>query len=162
MTESYLYIFVRTDLSIPHQIVQSNHAALHLALNHQGIQGVPNIVLIGVPNLKSLLKVERKLMEAQIHYFAWHEPDNDMGFTSIATVPLSGHIRSILSNYRLYQMPRGISECPLDSKSRGAGLSPAGAANLSPSAGSSTAEQRLLSSQVEGSIPSRRSISNPS
>lgn len=75
-------------------------------------------------------------MDAGITYHSWHEPDDDIGFTAIATVPLTGEIRGVLANYRLYQyqspLPRGISACTPPSKGGGAGLSPAGVATLSP------------------------------
>lgn len=99
-----------------------------MALEHAGIEGIPNIVLIGMPNMRSLVRVERKLQESGISHFSWHEPDYDMGFTAIATVPLRGEIRKVLANYRLYQLPRSTSECALASKAKGAGISPAGVA----------------------------------
>lgn len=105
--------------------MQSNHAVFHLALKYHGIEGIPNIVLIGIPNIRSLSKVERKLQENSISHFSWHEPDFDLGFTSIATVPLSGDIRKVLENYRLYPRACRISECTSASKAEGAGISPA-------------------------------------
>lgn len=134
MTESHVYVFVRQDIPLEHQFIQSNHAVLHLALKHTGIVGVPNIVGIGVPNLKSLHKVKAKLEENFITHLCWSEPDNDLGFTAVATVPLCGKIREVLSNYRLWkhapQLVRRISECASASKAEGVGLSPTGPTNL--------------------------------
>ncbi|HVI10203.1 MAG TPA: hypothetical protein VND65_18075 [Candidatus Binatia bacterium] len=56
---------------------------------------------IGVPDVRGLLRLEQKLVDAGITFFRWDEPDDDLGFTSIATVPLCGKIREVLQNYRL-------------------------------------------------------------
>ena len=59
-------------------------------------------MLIGVPNAASLIRVEKKLQQNQIPHYSWKEPDFDLGFTAIATGPISGIKRQALSNYRLY------------------------------------------------------------
>jgi hypothetical protein len=48
----------------------------------------PFVVLIGVPNKKSFEKVLTKLEDNHIEYAQFFEPDNDMGLSAIATVPL--------------------------------------------------------------------------
>lgn len=83
-------------------MVQSNHATLTIAASKYDFGGVPNIVLIGVPDLAALQRAERKLADNGIPHVSWHEPDNDLGFTSIATIPLSTEEKKCLSNFRLW------------------------------------------------------------
>jgi hypothetical protein len=86
-------------------MVQSNHATLTIASSKYDFDGIPNIVLIGVPDLPALNRVQRKLAGCGIPHCAWIEPDNDMGFTSIATVPLSREEKEPLAHYRLWRLP---------------------------------------------------------
>jgi hypothetical protein len=103
-------------------MVQSNHATLTIAGSKYDFAGIPNIVLIGVPDIVGLQRVERKLADNGIPHVSWHEPDGDMGFTAIATIPLTAEEKKCLSNYRLWHP---ISACtsekegPADQKSSG-------------------------------------------
>lgn len=89
-------------------------------------------MLIGVPHLAALERVQEKLNLNKIAYHAWHEPDFDYGFTAIATVPISKERKAVLANYRLYSPvvsalktpARGPVPCSGD-----AGENPAGGAN---------------------------------
>lgn len=100
--DTYVYVFVRQDLPLSQQLVQSNHAVFSLAtLTRQ--ESVPNIIAIGVPDKPALERVLAKLKANQIPHYAWHEPDYDYGFTSIATVPLTVEQKQVLENYRLWK-----------------------------------------------------------
>jgi hypothetical protein len=48
-----------------------------------------------------LRKVRDKLVEWKIPHYEYTEPDNDFGFTSIATIPLEEEYRFIFQDYRL-------------------------------------------------------------
>lgn len=104
----YFYLFVRTDLPIEQQIIQTNHATYHMALaypfhNHQTI---PSIVLIGVPHQKALERVIQKLNRHNIAHTPFYEPDWDMGLSAVATTPnLSEEQRSVLRNYSIWREP---------------------------------------------------------
>lgn len=78
-----------------------------MATNYRPEEGVPNIVYIGVPDINALNRVLKKLKDNQIPHFPWIEPDNDFGFTSIATIPLNPSIKEVLKNYRLLKYDRG-------------------------------------------------------
>lgn len=84
-------------------MVQSNHATLTIASSPYDFAGIPNIVLIGVPDLAALKRADRKLSDCGIVHCAWTEPDGDMGFTAIATVPLSSEEKEPLKQYRLWR-----------------------------------------------------------
>jgi hypothetical protein len=110
------------------QHVQSLHAVLHLALEHAGICGIPNIVLIGVPDVRALDRVQLKLRDAGITFFHWDEPDDDLGFTAIATVPIRGPLRDVLKNYRILKHgPREmLAYSPTPAKNVDVGSNPTG------------------------------------
>lgn len=64
---------------------------------------IPSTVVIGVPNQKALHRVIKKLELNNITYESFHEPDWDLGLTSVATVPLSESQRSILKDYSIWR-----------------------------------------------------------
>lgn len=66
------------------------------------IQGISNIILIGVPDVRGLERVLVRLESCSLPYHAWREPDYDMGFTAIATEPLDDAQRAVLARYRLW------------------------------------------------------------
>ena len=74
-----------------------------MATLHKPVEGViPNIIIIGVPDVEALHRVQAKLKAYQIPHYAWTEPDYDLGFTSIATGVLSEEQKLPLKNYRLW------------------------------------------------------------
>lgn len=97
-----MFVFVRQDISLAQKIVQYNHAVLSIASSSYEITGIPNIVMIGIPDLECLCRAESKLAAHFIPHVSWHEPDGDLGFTSIATIPISSEQKKVLSNYRLW------------------------------------------------------------
>lgn len=101
-TDRHLYVFVRQDLTLTQQIVQSNHASLSIASRHH-IEGIPNIVIIGVPDRAGLAEAIRRMIQWGLGYYAWFEPDFDLGLTAVATVPLDRDQRKLFSNYALWR-----------------------------------------------------------
>lgn len=96
---------------------------------------VPNIVVIGVPDVAALNRVLVKLRANQIPHHSWHEPDFDFGFTAIATAPLDDSQRAVLANYRLYSGGVNVTTC---------GFTPDSAAN------SPVVSNRTSASKAEG------------
>ena len=68
---------------------------------------IPNLVVIGVPNKEALERVSAKLLHHKIRHYNYSEPDYQMGFTAIATVPLTVEEKKVLSNYRLWKVTPG-------------------------------------------------------
>jgi hypothetical protein len=97
-----VYVFVRQDIPIQHQMVQSNHAVLTVS-SAVAIDGIPNIILIGVPDVPALNRAKAKLIAHGIDHSEWVEPDMDLGFTAMATVPLSVEEKIPLAHYRLWR-----------------------------------------------------------
>ncbi len=100
-------------MALADQIVQSNHAILTLAttasphysfnFNPPSKHNYPNIILIGVPDRRALDRVQKKLALNSIPHYCWTEPDNNLGFTAIATIPLRPDEKIPLANYRLWR-----------------------------------------------------------
>jgi hypothetical protein len=106
MERSYMYVFVREDLSSPQQIVQSSHASARIGeLFHSDT----NIVLIGVRNEDHLKTVAGHLECSEIQYHMFYEPDID-GYTAIALEPLMGEKRKPMKKYQT------LKESPLLSR----------------------------------------------
>jgi hypothetical protein len=81
----------------------------------------PSIVLIGVPDTKALHKVISKLKLNGIEFSEFHESDDDLGLTAVATVPLDEDQRAALQNYKLWNennltyAPSSVVRAPLQS-----------------------------------------------
>ena len=102
---SYFFLFVRQDISLAAQVVQTNHATFKMARSlSQSVDDTttPSIVLVGVPNKKALEKVIRKLQLNCIDASAFYESDDDLGLTAVATVPLNEEQHSLLEKYKLW------------------------------------------------------------
>jgi len=112
--ERYAYIFVRQDLSLAQQIVQANHATMLMTSQTPGI-GLPNLVVIGVPDKDALDRVSRKLIFHKIRHYLYFEPDDYIGHSAIATVPITVEEKKVLSNYRLWKPTPGERRNPLGS-----------------------------------------------
>ncbi len=65
-----------------------------------GFEGVPNIVLIGVPDKAALRRAAQDCSDNQIPHYVWSEPDFNYGETAIATAAISGAKREAFARYR--------------------------------------------------------------
>lgn len=61
------------------------------------------MVLIGVPDRAGLAEAIRKISQWGHGYYAWFEPDFDLGLTAVATVPLDREAKKLFSNYALWR-----------------------------------------------------------
>lgn len=105
---AYMYIVVRTDLSVPQQCVQAGHAILEMTRTcFPNLTTHPSMVIVGVKNEYQLRKTIQALVEhGKIPFAAFREPDRDNEFTALATVPLSGKDRDF---FKKYQLIKGVS-----------------------------------------------------
>ena len=99
MSDKYMYLFTRKDLSPQQQIIQTAHAA-HIIGKNQICDSIPNAVLIGVGGEGELLSVRQLLEDNDIQHQLFFEPDIDE-FTSIATFPIYGDQRIPLRGFSL-------------------------------------------------------------
>jgi hypothetical protein len=95
----YMYMFVREDLSVPQQIVQTAHAVDELNKVYPHAPG-NYMALCGVKSEDQLLKVSKYLSEHGVLHEMFFEPDID-SYTAIATKPLVGDERTPLRKFAL-------------------------------------------------------------
>lgn len=108
--DRWVYLFVRQDIRLEQQLVQASHAALTLG-STTPIQGIPNLILIGVPSQMDLLTLEWRLSSHGIRFITFEEPDFNLGLTAIATEPLDAKRKKALAEYRLW---RPLCSCSSD------------------------------------------------
>lgn len=95
-------MFVRTDIPIAQQIVQSNHAALEAGLAYGAahhLAQTSSIILLAVKNEYQLLKAQAHVNSHNITTHAFFEPDAHLGyepgFTAFATAPVAEECRPL-------------------------------------------------------------------
>jgi len=105
MNPPYLYVFVRKDLDVQDQMCQ----AVHAAQISGALYGCPedcHLVVLGVENEKELLVTSLVCSKAKIQYVIFDEPSNannqSLGFTAIATEPISQNKRRYFSSHKLW------------------------------------------------------------
>ncbi|MNK09892.1 hypothetical protein D3C87_278800 [compost metagenome] len=104
----FIYSIIRKDIPLADQIVQTAHSAFHAGETSQALEvlsdhEIPALILLQVDNQEQLKKLAVKLKEKSIVHSKFFEPDDDLGYTSITTVPLTGDQRKVFSNYRLWR-----------------------------------------------------------
>ena len=99
MDTSYVYMWVRQDLSIPQQIVQASHAA---SIIGEKYHSNTSAVLCGADGVDHLDAIAEHLDRNNISYVMFYEPDIS-AHTAIATQPLVGKQRQPLKKFKLLQ-----------------------------------------------------------
>jgi hypothetical protein len=104
----YIYSIIRKDIPLADQIVQTAHSAFHAGQADQEYGcsldcDIPALVLLQVPDETALLALHAKLKKANIVHSTFHEPDENMGWTSITTVSIQGEDRKLFSNLPLWR-----------------------------------------------------------
>jgi hypothetical protein len=115
----YVYVFIRKDIPLEHQVTQACHAALEIGYDHNRPETPTYLITISVANELALRKIETKLSRLDIKTHMFWEPDplphmfwepdplpsdheTPMGHTALATEPLSGAIRQEFSDFQLW------------------------------------------------------------
>lgn len=113
-----IYVLVREDLLPSDQVVQACHASAEAGKHfYQASHGIATLVLLGVRDLRSLLKAKEKLVNYEIDSVLFHEPDFDMGFSALATRPVLDVERRHLKSWRLWNPGNESISCTLKGKS---------------------------------------------
>ena len=103
--KTWVYVFVRTDLPIQQQMVQSNHAALEagIFLGDKTQDEPSSLIVIAVKNKAKLEKAMLDLTSKGIEFVPFYEPSWDDGLTAIGTQPLTQEERVQLKRYQLWK-----------------------------------------------------------
>lgn len=100
MINHYMYLFIREDLSIPQQIIQTAHAVDELNKKIEKTDRTNYMVLFSINSEKDLFNISEWLKDKQIVHEMFFEPDIQQ-YTSIATEPLYGNARKIFKKFYL-------------------------------------------------------------
>ena len=103
----FMYIFVRNDLSEAQKIIQAGHAIERLTTNSEydfNTSGhcTPHFALMGVDDEDDLKEVGKFLYDHLVTFEMFYEPDINE-YTAIATVPLIGKDRLIMSGFKMFR-----------------------------------------------------------
>lgn len=99
-----MYVFVRRDIPIQHQMVQASHAALECGLEFPYIPAEPSsLIVLGVSNKKDLLKARKYLNINKIRNTMFFEPSWDHGYTAIGTEAITEDKRHLLKRFQLWK-----------------------------------------------------------
>jgi glycosyltransferase A (GT-A) superfamily protein (DUF2064 family) len=102
-------VFVRQDLPLAQQLVQTNHATFQMASRlarkaEVSSDETPSVVVIGLPDKPALEAAIQRLIRYKIAHEAFVEPDFDMGLSAIATVPIeNSKQRKAMFLYKTWQ-----------------------------------------------------------
>lgn len=103
---TYIYTFIREDLSPEQKIVQLGHAcheAGKLLTPSEHIEP-SNLVLLSARNEDDLLEIADKIHCTGITFSMFFEPDNNMGYSAICTRPVSSaRERAFFQEWNLYR-----------------------------------------------------------
>ena len=102
METEYIYIAVRTDLPLADQVCQVAHAA-HLAGKKFPFGDNTHLVLLKVKNEQKLFNLADELDSAGVLFELFYEPDDEMGFTALATQAIIGHQRELFGRYHIWK-----------------------------------------------------------
>lgn len=104
-----IYVFVRTDLSLEQQMVQSNHASVEAGrLHYRPEHGIASLVLLAVPNQAALHRASTHLQALGIAHEMFFEPDWSMGHCALGTRPLLDDERPLLRGWPLWKAKAAV------------------------------------------------------
>ncbi len=104
--KTYIYTFVREDISTAQKIVQLGHACHEAAkrLNHSEHIDPSNLILLSAKDEEDLMEIANIIDCAGIDFHMFYEPDNGMGYSAICTRPVSSdRERAFFRNWKLYR-----------------------------------------------------------
>lgn len=95
-------MFIRRDIPLPDQIVQTGHACLEAGRAFEWNDHT-HMVLLSLKDEDHLGETLDRLESHQVRYRAFYEPDNGLGYTSICTEPINGEGRFLFKKYDLWR-----------------------------------------------------------
>jgi hypothetical protein len=99
-----LYVFVRTDLPLPQQVIQAIHAAYESAgMFDDNTSTTHSLVLCQIKSEKDLIKTSNRLDYYGIQHHIFKEPDIQNQQTALCTEPVTQDQRSLFSKYKLWK-----------------------------------------------------------
>jgi hypothetical protein len=104
-SKNYVYVLVRSDISLEQQLVQASHAALEVGFRFPAPGQTSHLVALSVRGEKELLDAAQRLSEYGIEHHVFFEPDNCMGHSALASQPIfCNALRRRFKRYPLLRM----------------------------------------------------------
>lgn len=86
---SYIYTFIREDISFAQRIVQIGHACYEAGKLFNDSHGISSLILLSAKDEQEIKSIADKLNMRNIDFYAFFEPDNNMGYSAICTKPIT-------------------------------------------------------------------------
>jgi hypothetical protein len=104
MSKSFIYCFIRKDISIAQQIIQLTHAGYDAGTRWGGASVPPHICLFEVEDGIALIAAMKFVRKHKIKYEMFYEPDYPMGFNALITEPLlQDDYSDLFSEFKMYR-----------------------------------------------------------
>jgi hypothetical protein len=101
---SYIYTFVREDISPEQKIVQIGHACYEAGKMFQDNNGISSLILLSAKDESDLLEIGRKIDRRMIRFYTFFEPDFGMGYSALCTEPITEpNQQNFFRNWELYK-----------------------------------------------------------
>jgi len=103
---TYIYTFIREDISPAQKIVQLGHACHEAGklLNQWEHKHTSSLILLSAKDEDDLLDIAARIDRAGILFCMFYEPDNNMGYSAICTRPVSStRERAFFQKWDLYK-----------------------------------------------------------
>lgn len=100
----YCYVLIRKDIPLEHQITQACHAALEAGFDTQRPGcNTTKLITLSIDSEEHLHEVSRKLELHNVGHHMFFEPDDNMGFSALATHPITGKERNHFKKFKLWR-----------------------------------------------------------
>lgn len=96
--QQWIYVFVRTDIPVAQQAVQTAHAVYELARNANSTDDHPSFVFLECDNLG-----ETMCKFSEYKTYPFYEPYNDWGLTAFAVGPVKQSDRLLFKEFKLWR-----------------------------------------------------------
>jgi hypothetical protein len=101
---SYIYTFIREDLTPAQKIVQIGHACYEAGKLFQDKEGISSLILLSAKDEEDLMFIAERLEMRGIDFYMFYEPDFGMGNSAICTRPITDkRERSFFKRWDLYK-----------------------------------------------------------
>jgi len=110
-TKPYVYALIRRDIPFAQQLVQVGHAALEAGREHYRSDETASFIVLEVPDRAALEAAAQRLSSLGIDHHLFFEPDFDMGYSALATRPVSGKERQIFRRWPLWRESANTALC---------------------------------------------------
>jgi hypothetical protein len=100
---SYIYTFIRRDISPEQQRVQLGHACYEAGKKFADNHGISSLILLSARDREDLENISRKLEEKGIDFYMFFEPDDGMGYSAICSEPIvNPNLRNFFRKWELF------------------------------------------------------------